>query len=188
MRLFVGIPIAPATTHALQWLTARLRASEDGLRWTPPESWHITLQFLGETSNDRFACLQEALHSVKARPLTIEFESVVCFEQVGVVAVSVMLTRDLSALQRSVTQATARCGVIAEARPYASHLTLARVRRGVRLRPHGALQQAMRGDIRLPGYAAHEFLLYESHLGTGGARYEVRARFPLEESADPARE
>lgn len=183
MRLFVGIPVAAATVLALQELTSGLHAGEDGLRWLPPESWHITLQFLGETSDERFACLRDSLQAIKARRLTIDFAGITTFERVGVVAVAVASTGDLVALHRCVTQATARCGFVAEPRPYAPHLTLARARRGVRLRSHHSLQRAMRSRIALPGYTAHEILLYQSHPGTGGARYEVRARFPLEESA-----
>jgi len=112
MRLFVGIPVAAATVLALQELTSGLHAGEDGLRWLPPESWHITLQFLGETSDERFACLRDSLQAIKARRLTIDFAGITTFERVGVVAVAVASTGDLVALHRCVTQATARCGLL----------------------------------------------------------------------------
>lgn len=182
MSLFVGIPIAPATTRALQELAVHLRAGQDGMRWTLPEAWHITLQFLGESTDERLGCLLSQLNSVVAEPFKIALEGITCFERAGVVAASIGLTAPLAALQRSVVRATALCGCIPEARPYTPHLTLARVRRGSRLRPKFLQQRALQGHLRLPGFVAQEFLLYESFLERDGAHYEVRARFPLKAS------
>ena len=56
MRLFVGIPLAQEVIDALERLVRSLRSEGDGLRWASPESWHITLQFLGETSAEKHAC------------------------------------------------------------------------------------------------------------------------------------
>ena len=45
MRLFAGIPLAAAVIDELSAISIRLRSNDDGLRWSAPESWHITLQF-----------------------------------------------------------------------------------------------------------------------------------------------
>jgi 2'-5' RNA ligase len=57
MRLFIGIALSPAVIAELATLTARLRSKPDSLGWTEPESWHITLYFLGSTSQEGFDCL-----------------------------------------------------------------------------------------------------------------------------------
>ncbi len=184
MRLFVGIPLTPSVTRALQERTAYLRVGQEDLRWTAPESWHITLQFLGEATDDRCACVLAELRKIDAQPVRIALGGLLCFERVGVVAAGVELTASLSALQRSVVLATSRCGFVPESRPYAPHITLARARRGSRLRAHGELQQALRAPHRLPAFEAREFLLYESLLGGAGARYQVRGHFALGASAE----
>ncbi len=56
MRLFAGIPIAAAVIDELSAVSLRLRSSTDGLRWSAPESWHITLQFLGSTGQEQYDC------------------------------------------------------------------------------------------------------------------------------------
>ncbi len=53
MRLFVGIALADAVVRELESVVARLRSSDSGLRWTEPDSWHITLQFLGNTTPEQ---------------------------------------------------------------------------------------------------------------------------------------
>ena len=55
MRLFVGIALDPALAEALIRLTARLRRADDHLRWSSPDAWHITLQFLGSTDQQALA-------------------------------------------------------------------------------------------------------------------------------------
>ena len=65
MRLFVGIALSDAVVHELKSVVARLRSNggpaerqtrespSAGLRWTAPESWHITLQFLGNATPEQ---------------------------------------------------------------------------------------------------------------------------------------
>ncbi|MGA8041987.1 MAG: RNA 2',3'-cyclic phosphodiesterase, partial [Terracidiphilus sp.] len=147
MRLFVGIPVAPATERALHHLAARLRAGQDGLRWTPSESWHVTLQFLGETTAEQGSCIIGALREIKAMPVKIALERVASFERAGTVTVTVALTGSLRALQSAVTRASSQCGFVPEERPFSPHITLARVERGARFRPHGVLQEAMQRPL-----------------------------------------
>jgi len=52
MRLFVAIPLSEEATRELGETVARMRKrpGAEELRWSPPESWHLTLQFLGNAA------------------------------------------------------------------------------------------------------------------------------------------
>jgi len=191
MRLFVGIALADAVVRELKIVAARLRSSGGGLRWTEPDSWHITLQFLGNTTPEQYPCLMEQLGKVRSAPVPVQLGSLGCFERAGVFFADVAVTRGLAALGRSVVAATGKCGFAAETRPFHPHITLARKTGNKNTGPHALagnmgrrktlsdlLIQAGRGP-RFSRFTAQEFLLYESHLGVEGARYEVRGRFPL---------
>ena len=177
VRLFVGIPLAAATEAALVALTARVHRAEDGLRWTAPAQWHITLQFLGETTRERMEAVAERFAEVRAAEVGIELEEPGCFERAGVFHVGVRATAGLAELERRVTAATGLCGFKRETRAWRPHITLARER------VRGAALAGLRGRLgapeRLPGFTAREFLLYESFLEARGARYEVRGRVGL---------
>lgn len=180
MRLFAGIPLAAAVMDELRAVSARLRSSGDGLRWTVPESWHITLQFLGNTSPEQYACLVPRLRALHAPPVPVCLEELGCFERAGILFAGVRLTPELLSLQERVTAATQPCGFVPEARPYQPHITLARAkgqRRGL-----GELKAKTRRQPNFSRFAAREFLLYESFLSPAGSRYEVRERFPLDGS------
>jgi RNA 2',3'-cyclic 3'-phosphodiesterase len=181
MRLFVGIPLAEVVSTELAAMVARLKRGDDGMRWSAPESWHITLQFLGNTTDEKYACVAEALRKVKAPPVSVQITEPGIFERAGVFHAGVEVTKQLAELQRRVTAANQPCGFEGEARPYHPHITLARVKTGVEDRRNlleGLKKRAVL-KVRLPGFVAERFALFESILGAGGSKYQIREWFPL---------
>ena len=179
MRLFTGIPLATATSNELAAISARLRSVGDGLRWSPPESWHITLQFLGNAGEQQYEAVVARLRALRVPPVPISLEGLSCFDRAGVLYAGVRLAPELLSLQTSVTAATKLCGFIPEARSYQPHITLARSKGKEQRQSLIALQTRIRRQSRLTQFVATEFLLYESFLGPLGSRYEIRARFRL---------
>ena len=181
MRLFVGIALPSEVIEALEALSRRLQTNGDGLRWSSPETWHITLQFLGETSPERFACVVERLGGIRAAQVPVGLRGTGIFDRAGVFLAGVKVSAELEELQRQVVAATALCGVPGEDRAYSPHVTLARAKSD----GHAALRR-LKGlaerDREFPHFVAREFVLYESHLGHAGAMHEVRQRFLLGEA------
>jgi 2'-5' RNA ligase len=190
MRLFVAIPLADAVARELGNVIARLRSGESTmpdsrLRWTAPESWHITLQFLGDATADQLECLKARLGEVRAATVPVKLGELGCFDRAGVFFADVIVTPELAALERSVVAATGPCGFAAEVRPFHPHITLARAKghgRGTELR---ALKSKIRSQPAFTRFMATEFVLYESHLDAGGAHYEARMRGMLARGPDP---
>jgi 2'-5' RNA ligase len=185
MRLFVGIPLADAVVRELAAVVARLRGGENragcGLRWSAPDSWHITLQFLGNATPEQYECLKARLPEVRSAPVQVQLGELGYFDRAGAFFADVVVSPALLALQQRTVAATSRCGFVAETRPFHPHITLARAKgqgRGLGLRE---LQNKVRGQPAFTRFTAREFLLYESHLQPGGARYDVRMRVPLGE-------
>jgi len=183
MRLFLGIPLADVVVHELKTVTSRLRSyaasSTKSLHWTTPESWHITLQFLGNATEAQLECLTARLGELRSAPVPVQLRELGCFDRAGIIFADVAVAPELTALRQKVLDATTRCGFVAQELPYHPHITLLRAKG----RNHGFglrdLTTGMRFRSEYSGFLAHEFLLYESHLGRNGSRYEVRGRFPL---------
>jgi RNA 2',3'-cyclic 3'-phosphodiesterase len=179
MRLFIGIPLTGTVERELSAVSVRLRSSNDGLRWSAPESWHVTLQFLGSTSPEQCRCVADSLRLIHSPPVPIQLESLGFFDRAGVFFAGVRLTPELTTLQQRVIAATAPCGFPSEERDYHPHITLARSK-GKEGR-HGI--QRLKGEThRQPAFSAidaREFLLYESFTRPSGSQYEVRERFPF---------
>jgi 2'-5' RNA ligase len=176
MRLFVGIPLADAVIEELSAVSMRLQTNEDGLRWSASESWHITLQFLGNTPE--YGCIVARLSPLRSPPLPLQLEGLDFFERAGVFFAGIRLTPELAALQQLVTAATGLCGFVPETRPYHPHITLAR-RKSKGVTALRTLKGKIHREPKFSGFVAEEFVLYESVPGAKGSHYEVRERFQL---------
>src|SRR5208282_1689707 len=100
MRLFVGIPLADAVVRELGNVIARLREGETArpgsrLRWTAPESWHITLQFLGNATPEQLEFLRAHLGAVRGAEVPVKLGELGCFDRAGVFFADVTVTPEL---------------------------------------------------------------------------------------------
>jgi 2'-5' RNA ligase len=179
MRLFVGIPLSVDATAELAALQRTFSASARGLRWSSPQSWHITLQFLGSLENEQLAYLKARLAEVHAAPVAVQVGSPGVFDRAGVFHVEITPNAQLLTLQKRILAATAQCGFVADERPYRPHITLARIQGDQGRRTLRDLKSRTTTHRIVPSFLAREFLLYESHLGPGGSKYEVRERYTL---------
>jgi 2'-5' RNA ligase len=177
MRLFTAVPLPDVVIAELSAVSLRLQSNGDGLRWSAPESWHITLQFVGDTYKEHYECVVSRLRAVSLPPVPVQLEGLGIFDRTGVLHAGVAIAPELLLLQRRITASTEACGFVPEARTFQPHITIARSKdRGQGL---AGLKARMRVQPRFTRFIAEEFLLYESFLGPAGARHEVRERFPL---------
>jgi 2'-5' RNA ligase len=185
MRLFVGIPLAAPVIDELAAISVRLQSSGDGLRWSAPDSWHITLQFLGNTGQEQYECIGARLRELRLPPVPIQLEALGFFDRAGIFFAGVRPTPELLFLQQGVTATTGLCGFIPETRPYHPHITLARSKSKGRAQGLGALKTRIQRQPNFTRFVADKFLLYESVARPTGSHYEIRERFFLDGSQNP---
>ncbi|WIY01777.1 RNA 2',3'-cyclic phosphodiesterase [Amycolatopsis mongoliensis] len=138
----------------------------DGLRWEPPERWHVTLAYYGADDLDtRAAWLAERLAGRAGAD--VRLEKAATFP--GVLW--------LTAAGRELTPLAHAAGAGAEARPYVPHLTLARFPReepGLA----GRWTKALSG-FRSRRWTATRVVLMTSEREPGGRCYRVARAFEL---------
>lgn len=187
LRLFVAAELPGAVRDALARIQHDLQAGgAAGLRWVRPEGIHITLKFLGEVAPGRLPAITAGLAQAVPAPLAIALrpESVGSFGgRTGLRVVWVGLTGDLAglaAVAKAVEAAMSKLGFEAERRPFAPHLTLARVRDDAtpqqRARLSGLLERYQPPE--LPVFTVERISLMRSRIGPGGAVYNSLATFP----------
>ena len=206
MRLFVAIDIEDAIRQRISRFVEGVRGFAPDARWINPESFHITLKFLGEMSEDRVADIKNALAQVQAPATTISFRGTGFFptpKSARVFWIGIEADEHLRALAASVDdalQSLPRLGVERERNPYRPHLTLARgpghARKRASGNPHQKADAPSSAFRRLQEklaamseadfgtdfgtMTAREYFLYESKLSPAGARYTKIARFVLQ--------
>ena len=180
MRLFAGIPLAASVIDELSAISVRLQSNGDGLRWSTPESWHITLQFLGNTSQEQYECIVARLRGLSLPPVSIQLAAMGFFDHAGIFFASVTPAPGLLSLQQRVTATTGVCGFVPETRPYHPHITLARSKGKGGAQGLRTLKTKIHHQPSFTRFAAEVFLLYESFAGPTGSRYEIRESFRLD--------
>ncbi len=165
-RLFVAVW---PPEEVLDVVAALERPANEGLRWTTRDQWHVTLRFLGPVD---IAPVEGALAGVApAGAVRARLGPAVGRFGHGVLHVPVA---GLDAIAAAVIRATAGLGRPPDERPFAGHLTLARVAKGARVDLRRLSGAAVEGS-----WAVGEVCLVESRLSSAGARYQVVERFPL---------
>jgi RNA 2',3'-cyclic 3'-phosphodiesterase len=140
----------------------------DGLRWTTPDQWHVTVRFFGELGPVELAAATTALRGAAgslAEPVTARGGPATT--SLGP-ALLVWPVEGLAQAAREVQGATAGIGQAVPDRRYFGHLTVARARRGADLRSARHLFAPL--AISWP---VTSLTLVQSELGPGGARYRT---------------
>lgn len=187
MRLFVAVSpgerfVRELTTRLAPW-TGRL-----GVRWTRPETWHLTLAFLGEWPAERVEPLVAGLEeAIEAEPLLLLPGGLDGFPDLRRPRVLFVQMRDdgsLAALAARVRSAVDRTWPEGpqDRRPFRPHLTLARIRRPLDLEEVKSLPNI---DLSgLPEVTVERLQLVRSELRPGGPRYTDRAVFRLRKKGE----
>ena len=167
-RLFVA---AWPPEDVIAELRALGRKDREGVRFVPPERWHVTLRFLGETDPAAVAAALDGA-SLPAAHARLGPAVDLLAERALVVPVA-----GVDALAAAVTDATGHLapgGGDAPRRRFVGHLTLARLGRRAAGR---ALPPAL-GTMIDAAFDVTEVALVESRLDPRGARYETLDVWP----------
>jgi len=187
MRLFVAVEMnrsveerASEVIEELRRRAARL-APRAKITWTAPERIHVTVRFIGEADETKTQAIRSALGpTINAPVFDLSVEGVGAFPPKGPPRVFWAGLTDgresLLEVERAVSQRLETL-VPAEDRPYAPHLTLARVKEAV------GLSRAMLFDglasRQLGKVHVDAITLFESRLSPKGATHVPLQRTAL---------
>jgi 2'-5' RNA ligase len=180
--LFVAVELPDAVRAVIAAGLGRLKRDQPGARWVRPEGMHLTLKFLGERPEgfvaeiDRAAApALAALPAVRVRLGGGGFFPNQHRPRVAWVGGE---AEGIERWARAVDDAAAALGVEREPRPFAPHLTLARLDRpwGVQAVEHFRVEV---GKWRVPEFEAREAVLIRSELTPAGPVYTPLRRWPV---------
>jgi 2'-5' RNA ligase len=195
VRLFVAIELPQVWLDALQSLQERMkdalaadnRIGEVRVRWVKPEGIHLTLKFIGNIAPERLEPIKTQLAAAVPEPPGIQLR----LGRAGSFAdrraprvlwagIETPQLPRLLQLAESIETWLAAAGVPRERRPFAPHLTLARLPDDVRDEQKRRIAEVTRGveGESVAPFTVDHVSLMRSHIGPGGARYERVAAYP----------
>ncbi|MDQ0112617.1 RNA 2',3'-cyclic phosphodiesterase [Paenibacillus harenae] len=178
VRLFVAVPLPEAIKDHLTRWAQQNKTKLPFRKWTHPADYHITLQFLGETSMDKLERLKTALSDVQLPTFGLRLNTVGTFGPPK--APRILWTSvdgdlpSLGSLHKDVVRRTSPLGFVPEDRPYKPHITLARTFAG-----EGGLDAAPFSGFRSSEqWTVDHFVLMRTHL-RASPMYETIGKYPL---------
>lgn len=176
LRLFIAID----PPESVRLRLATLCNGVPGARWLKPEQFHLTLRFIGEVDNDAFADIADGLSEVHADPFSLRLGGVGHFPPRGAPKVLWAGVEDgapVARLHDTIEARLKRLGLKPDARKFAPHLTLARLKNA----PLGKVRDylAQHALFASESFGVTEFHLYSSRLGSAGAVHRIEASYEL---------
>lgn len=141
MRLFIAVLLSEEVAAVLSRAAEEVKRLGGRGSFVPPDNYHLTLCFLGETDREEEIC--RILRQTPLPPITLEPDRLDRFCRSGgdVLIARLKANKALAGYQRRLAGALREAGFALEDRPYTPHLTLAR-----RLRFLGELPGAEWGE------------------------------------------
>lgn len=180
IRLFAGLELPRSVRSAL----CRLRNGVDGARWLQSDQLHLTLRFIGEVDPSLAADIGHSLDTLVFSAFDMRLSGLGMFgkaERPRLLWAGVEDAAPLHHLHQKVNQCLIQCGIKPEERKFSPHVTVARMRG----RSNRAAEYiAGHSDFLSPPFEVAYISLFQSHLGNGGAHYEVLSRFRASDRTD----
>lgn len=178
-RLFVALT-PPETVRAE---LGELATELEGVRWTPPDNLHLTLRFVGDTSAEKQAAMEDALGRVKVEPFILPVAGVGVFPTRGPakvlwVGVGNGHTR-LYQLRKQVDEALLSVDMALDVHHFHPHFTLGRLAENYDSKQLTRFLER-HAKFEAPPFRVNEFQLYASELLPGKPpAYRVMRTFGL---------
>ena len=184
MRAFLAISLPPDVRGALALLQQELAQSQADVKWVEPDNLHVTLKFLGEITEEQRQAIEAMLRNIaeKEEPLTLSVKELGAFPSAAaprVVWVGLDEGRErVIRMAEAIEREGAALALLKEERPFASHVTLGRVR-SPRHR-HELTQRLQHAQWVPPApWRVKAVTLYQSTLNASGPTYTPLTEVPL---------
>jgi 2'-5' RNA ligase len=180
MRVFIALNLPKRERTRIHRASARLREEALPVRWIDPDSYHVTLKFLGDIRQERLAEVGEIVRRVaeSTLPFELTLEGFGAFPTVRkprVVWLGVEASAELRCLKQDLEWGLADVGFDPETRAFHPHLTLGRADSKGGAGQFRGFDDVM-AELEFSGRATvHTLDLMRSHLSREGARYSVLA-------------
>jgi 2'-5' RNA ligase len=179
MRLFVALDLPHATRQRL----SDLAVGVPGARWVPPENYHITLRFIGETPRHIAEELDLGLAALRCRGFSLILCGAGTTERSGRVStlrIGVARNQALEHLRGKIETVLQRAGLPPERRRFNPHVTLARLDNAAE--PSLAAWVQAHNLFRSAPVEVGHFTLFSSLLGKEQSVYTPEVEYALAEA------
>jgi 2'-5' RNA ligase len=185
-RIFFAIELPESLKKILREFIEELKIELSGIRWVNPYNTHLTIRFIGDYDAESIPRMVETIEDKlkKANAGDIFFKGLGVFPNPNKLRVLWMGIRDdnkiLENLRLCLDNGLNRLDISEEKKLFKPHLTLGRVKRGVKI-PSEKIEEILDNykDFSLPGIPVSSLILFRSILKPKGPEYWTLKKFDI---------
>ena len=183
-RLFVAIKIHPDENFMKTLIALRHALQLEKISWVKPDNFHLTLKFIGKTTEEKLPDIQKALQEVvsKHKLFTLKLAGTGIFGssyKPRVLWFGIDENETIRQLGKDVLDTLDTVGFPRDRQNFVPHLTIGRIRHIEHKKMFQEAVAAHHNDF-LQEFPVDKIFLYESLLTSSGVIYRVVKGFPLE--------
>ena len=177
IRLFAAVELPESVRQRL----VMLQGGVPGARWLGADQLHLTLRFIGEVDQNVANDIDDALALIRAPAFVLELSGVGEFggKNPRALWAGIRASEALLPLQKKIETALQRIGLPPDESKFSPHVLLARLKSPPREKVAAFL--AHHGLFASGAFPVDYFVLFSSHLGTGGSVYHAERVYRLRE-------
>jgi RNA 2',3'-cyclic 3'-phosphodiesterase len=188
MRLFIALNLPDEERERIHRAAGPLRDAGYPVRWIGPESYHLTLKFLGDVRGEMLPVVEKVVGRVadatRAFPLSLGgFGAFPTLRRPRVLWVGAEPSPALRCLKQDLEWGLANHGFERETRAFHPHVTLGRADEGSGAGAFRGLHELSAGLEYRTEIAIDSVDVMRSHLSKHGPRYSVVREIPLRAAA-----
>lgn len=181
MRLFIALPVSNEAKEKFMEIQRKMIAAADSslIKWTEKNQCHVTVEFLGEISENKVSELSSIIGSMAGqfKQFNFSFKSPGAFpgwDSPNVLVLHLNDENNAAAFQSRLNRELRAKKIVENNRPWKPHLTFGRVKEKI-------LVPEEWKNLALPNvsWTADRVELIESRLLPSGSEYRVLGEFPF---------
>ncbi len=183
LRTFIAVPLSDDCRRAIATIQRTFRQLPCDVRWEEEDKFHITLKFLGDTSQEQIQILKKELE-IRSKQF---FEFEISFNNLGtfpnqraprIVWIGISEPETLAPIQEAVESVCQYLGFPKENRPFHPHVTLGRIKSNRNL--HCLTEEIKSITFEAIQSKCNSIALMKSDLKPGGSVYSLIQKFPFQ--------
>ncbi len=190
VRLFIAAELPEVIKAKILSSVKNLRSLKLPLKWVEEKNIHLTIKFIGDFRNNKLADLTAAIDRLvdesKIRAFKIRIRGIGFFSShnlLRVIWAGVEKSSSLESLYQKLEETLERFAVQKENRIFSPHLTLARAKGNIFLKPMQAKIEHLASED-FGEFFVDRFFLFQSELHSQGPVYTILKEFDLVSASD----
>lgn len=183
MRVFIGIKLDERVHEEIEKFLEPFKKISSPIRWVKPENVHITLKFIGEVSEEKYAKIEKRLGEAEFDTGPFDLKLTGCGKfgrgnTLNIFWIGISPSDPLTQIFKKIENTLAKISIEKENRPFKPHITVGRNKKNFNFQSFFQLIEE-NNDRLISEFNVDHFQVFKSQLRPEGPIYTILKEIPL---------